>query len=222
MRRWAIVLVLLALLALSGPILTRAAPVGQQIQVEITSPEMNAELRGAVVIIGSASVSEFDYYKVEFGVGPNPAQWAVLGSLHKTPVVNGQLETWDTTLLPDGVYTLRLQAVKRDGNYDEFYVRQVAIVNSRPTPTEVLTPTPTRLATPTRPAPPKATATLQIIAPTAGLSVPTATPTLSRPQQRDALPVNPESWGQSFCFGGLAMGAVFLLLGIVFGLRRLL
>jgi len=199
-----------------------AEPLSQQIQVEITSPEMNAEVRGLVAIIGSASVSSFQFYKVEFGVGPNPSQWAVIGSLHEQPMINGQLEVWDTTVLPDGVYTLRLQAVKQDGNWEEFFVRQLAIVNTRPTATPTPTVTPTLSPTPTRDATPKATATLQIIAPTGALSMPTATPTLSRPDQGGNLPINPKSWGQALLFGGATMGAVFILLGIVFGLRRLL
>jgi hypothetical protein len=186
---------------------------------------MNAELRGLVTIVGSASSSNFQFYKVEYGVGPNPAQWAILGSLHDRPVINGQLEAWDTTKLPDGVYSLRLQVVKKDGNFDEFYVRQVSISNSRPTPTKGATATIAPLAaTPSvvLATTPKATATLRIIAPTAALSMPSPTPTLSRPVSREPLPLDFKGWGEAFCFGAVAMGAVFILLGIVFGLRRLL
>jgi len=212
-----------ALLAL-GLATVKAEPLQQQAQVQITSPEMGAELRGVVEIKGSASVANFQFYKVEFGVGPNPAQWAIIGSLHDRPVINAQLEVWDTTKIPDGVYSLRLQAVKRDGNYDEFFVRQVAVVNKRPTATEGPTATPVQPKTPT-PSPvltPKATATLRIIAPTAVLSGATPTPTLSRPVRSEPLPIDPKGWGQAFCFGAAAMGVVFILLGIVFGLRRLL
>ena len=222
MRKRLIGIVAAIMTCLLGSTVAHAEPLRQQKEVQITSPERNAEVRGVIPIIGSASLPDFQFYKIEFGVGPNPADWAVIGSLRDAPVVNGQLEVWDTTKLPDGVYTLRLQAVKQDGNYDEFFVPQVAIVNSRPTATEAPTATATRPVTPTRRATPKATATLQIIAPTAALSMPTSTPTLSRPDQRNPLPVDPKGWGQAFCFGSLAMGAVFVLLGIVFGLRRLL
>ncbi len=220
--------VIVSILAVSLGVVN-AEPAPQQVQVQIVSPEMNAELRGVVTIRGSASVPNFQFYKVEFGVGPNPAQWALIGSMHDQPVINGQLEVWDTTKLPDGVYTLRLHAVKRDGNYEEFHVRQLSIANARPsaTPTsEETTPTPEIPATPVTlvptPGAARPTATLQIIAPTAALSAATPTPTLSRPTERQILPVDPESWGQAFVFGALAMGAVFLLLGIVFGIRRLL
>lgn len=227
MRRGLIGFILVAFSTLSMPFAIRAEPLRQQPQVQITSPEVSTEVRGRVSIIGSASIPSFQFYKVEFGFGPNPAQWSVIGDLHRSPVVNAQLEVWDTTLLPDGVYTLRLQAVKLDGNWEEFYVRQVAIANTRPTATATSEATPTRQSTiaPTRtvgPSPtPNASATLHIIAPTAGLSQPTPTPTLSRPNQRQQLPIEPKSWGQAFCFGGIAMGAAFVVLGIVFGLRRL-
>ena len=223
MHRQAPVIILiaisLALIAVRG---VAAQPSLQSPQVQITSPEMGEELRGQVAIVGSASIGSFQFYKVEFGVGPNPQQWAVIGDLHDKPVLNGQLTIWDTTVLPDGVYTLKLQAVRQDGNWDEFLVRQVVIVNAKPTSTPTPTVTPTQKTTPTPRATPKATATLQIIAPTAALSMPTVTPTLSRPEQRSQLPIDPESWGQSFIYGGAAMGAVFILLGIVFGLRHLL
>lgn len=219
---WLLVIMILWL----GSGLVKAESLAQQNQVQITSPEINAEVRGLVPIIGSASVPNFQFYKVEFGVGPNPAQWAIIGSVRDRPVINGQLEVWDTTRLPDGVYTLRLQAVKRDGNYEEFYVRQITIANARPTATRTVTVTPILLATtvvmPTAVTTPRATATLRIVTPTAPLAVPTATPTLSRPVQREVLPLDPKGWGQAFCFGAVAMGAVFVLLGIVFGLRRLL
>jgi len=223
MRRLAIGLMLVAVVVASRRTTVRAEPVQQQSQVQITSPEVSQEIRGIVPIIGSALVPDFHYYKVEYGVGPDPSEWAPIGSMPETPVVNGQLAMWDTTRLPDGVYSLRLRAVRRDGNYGEFFVRQVVIVNARPThtPTSEPSPTPTAAA-PTVSATPRATATLQIIAPSAALSPPTATPTLSRPQQRQVLPVDPKDWQQAFCYGALATGAVFVLLGIVFGLRRLL
>ncbi|HUV94777.1 MAG TPA: hypothetical protein VMX14_08125 [Anaerolineae bacterium] len=223
MRRLAIGLMLVAMVVASRRTTVRAEPVQQQSQVQITSPEVSQEIRGIVPIIGSASAPNFDYYKVEFGNGPDPSEWALIGSMHESPVINGQLEIWDTRVYPDGVYSLRLRAVKRDGNYSEFFVRQVVIANARPTYTPTFEPSPTSTAPATTvPATPTATATLQIIAPSAVLSAPTVTPTLSRPQQRQVLPVNPKGWPQAFCYGALATGAVFVLLGIVFGLRRLL
>lgn len=221
MRRQLVSILVVAVVLSTVVFGVSAETIKQQAQVQITSPEMGEQVRGMVPIMGSASIPEFQFRKVEFGVGSNPSDWALIGDIHEDPVINGQLEVWDTTKLPDGVYSLRLHAVRRDGNWEEFFVRQVAIVNAQPTATPTGTVTPTKQASPTR-VTPQATATLQIIAPTAALSMPTVTPTLSRPSQRQVLPVNPEGWGQAFLFGAGAMGAVFLLLGIVFGLRKLL
>ncbi len=223
-----LVVLAVALMAFVAVPFAQAEPLTQQTQVQITSPEIGSRVRGRVPVIGSATVPNFQFYKVEMGVGPNPAQWAVLGQLHYEPVINGQLEVWDTTMVPDGVYTLRVQGVKMDGNWEEFFVRGITVANSEPPPTETpeATPTPLEMATSTpvvrETATPGPTATVQIIAPTAALSMPTPTPTLSRPERQSTLPVDPESWIESFSFGVVATGTVFVVLGIVFGLRRLL
>lgn len=230
LKRALCMLLLLAVgLAVAAPLLA------QQLVVQVTSPTMGQEVRGMVPIIGSASVPDFQFYKIEFGVGANPGEWAVVGSLHEQPVINGQLEVWNTGALPDGVYTLRLQGVKKDGNWEEFFVRNVVIANSRPaatsTPSE--TPTPSE-ATPQAltpgPATPQAatsptpalTPTPIVIAPTKPPAGSTPTPTLTAPEVESESAFDFKGWGQSAMYGGMAMGAVFVLLGIVFGIRKLL
>ncbi len=227
---WA--LLALVVLAVAFPMCALA-----ETRVEITSPSVGERVQGRVPIIGSAQVDDFDFYKVEFGIGPNPAQWAVIGVLHDQPVIAGQLEVWDTTPLPDGVYTLRVTGVKKDGNWVDFEVRNVVVANQEPvaTPTQEATPTPEveELPTPMGGEPPVGEATpdaptpaptqeVQIIMPTAVLAAPTATPRVGPTAAADQLPIETDVLGQSFCFGGLAMGAVFLLVGLVFGIRRLL
>ena len=222
-------LLLLGLLVLTTshwlrPDAVQAAPLQQPPRlVQITSPEMNTELRGMVPILGSASIPGFQFYKVEFGIGPDPSNWAVIG-LHDTPVINGQLEVWNTNSVPDGLYTLRLHAVRQDGNYDEFVVRQLIVANTRPTSTPTATAAPTSAMTPT-PRPtntPAPTQTLQIISRAEDLQLPTATQTLGRPENAESPLGDTRNLGQSFVTGALAMGIVFVVLGVVFGLRRLL
>lgn len=200
--------------------LVSATFVQQGAQVIITSPQPNATVRGLVIIRGSATVPNFQFFKVEYGRGASPTDWHIIGSTRPTPVIDGILAQWDTTTLPDGVYTLRLQAVKNDGNYDEYFVRQLVVANKRATET----PTPTSQPEPTRgPSPtPGPTATLAILQPTAALALPTPTPTPVRPQ-RQALPQLPvASWGEAFCMGAATMAAIFAVVGLVFGLRRYL
>ncbi|MEN6480030.1 MAG: hypothetical protein ABFD20_10395 [Anaerolineales bacterium] len=214
--------------------LVTATPLlAQELVVQITSPVMGEEVRGQVPIIGSASVPDFQFYKVEFGIGANPTDWSVIGSLHEQPVINGQLEVWNTAALPDGVYTLRVQGVKQDGNWEEFYVRNVVIANTRPTstppptetptPSEEQTPTPVieagqELATPTAMASP----TPIVIAPTKAPSGTAPTPTLTAPETAEESPFDWQAWKQSAIYGGVAMAAVFAVVGVVFGIRRLL
>ncbi|MCE5258826.1 MAG: hypothetical protein LLG44_07150 [Chloroflexi bacterium] len=212
-------LVVFALLVLLPP---RAA-FAQQAEVMITSPAPNSEVSGVVAIMGSASTSNFSFFKVEFGAGSSPSSWTLIGDTHANPIVNGQLETWDTSRLADGVYTLRLQAVKTDGNYDEYFVRGITVASNKPTVTPTgATPTRRPSATPADNVTPQATATLQVIQPTQGAQIATATPTPVRVTSQNTLQLDTEGWKQAFIVGATAMGVVFLILGIIFGLRRLL
>lgn len=116
---------------------------GQDLAV-ITSPGNNAVIQGTVEIVGSADHPSFQFYIVEFH--PEPVtndQWQIIGNIRETPVIDGVLETWNTTLFPDGSYTLRLRTVRLDGNYTEFFTQQVVVSNAQPIPTETPTPTPT-------------------------------------------------------------------------------
>jgi len=213
-----------------------ALPLGQ-VQAVIASPSAGQEVRGQAAIIGSASVPGFQYYKVEYGVGSNPADWALVDRMYDTPVINNHLATWNTLAIPDGVYSLRLRVVKQDGNYEEVTVRGVVVANTRPiqTPTETATPTPTGTpegaATETPPpggptaGGPTPTATQFVIAPEGQIAPPTATPTIGAPAgPASSMPFNldPQGWWQGFVSGMIAMGAAVVVLGIVFLVRRLL
>ncbi len=205
-------------------LLPAGAVLAQQSEVIITSPAPNSEVSGVVAITGSASTSNFAFYKVEFGAGPNPNTWTLIGDTHDTPMLNGQLETWDTTRLADGDYTLRLQAVKTDGNYDEFYLRGIRVVSSKPTATPTQ-PTPTSHPTATPAAEnvtPQPTATLQVIQPTAGAKLATPTHTPVRVTFSNAPQLDTEGWKQAFRVGALSMAIVFVIVAVILGLRRLL
>jgi membrane peptidoglycan carboxypeptidase len=79
----------------------------------ITSPELFAEVSGAVKIMGTASGENFSYYRVQVGKGLNPQTWTQLGSDVISPAENGQLAEWDTTGL-NGLYAVQLQVVRSD------------------------------------------------------------------------------------------------------------
>lgn len=217
---------LVCLLLLSTLPLLAARPMQQGSQGVIQSPQSNAIVRGTVTIMGSATLPDFQFYKVEWGRGANPPTdgWQLIGgSTVPTPVVNGALVQWDTTTVPDGVYTLRLHVVKMDGNYLEFYARQIVVANKRPTETPTLEVTQVSAeSTPTLMGPAGPTATLAIVQPTSIIAAPTLTPTPQR-IRGNALPtLNLPAWRQSMCWGAGVMAAICVVIGVVFGLRRAL
>jgi hypothetical protein len=195
-----------------------AEPFSQGGLAEISSPEGNTVVRATVPIVGTAVDPAFWKYEVYYAPEPNPSdQWTLIGSVHEQQVVGGLLETWDTTIIPDGTYTLRLRVVNRTGNYLEVFARGIAIANAEPTET----PIPTQTPLPTATATPAATPTFVI--PMSPLAQPTATPTLARPT-RSALPegIDVGAWRQSICLGAQLMAVISVLIAMVFVFRRLL
>jgi LysM repeat protein len=72
-------------------------------------------LRGTFTIIGTAQHEAFQFYKVEIRAdGSNLWQNIVTRA---TPVDSGVLATFDATLLPSGLYWLRLTVVDKTGNF---------------------------------------------------------------------------------------------------------
>ncbi len=201
------------------------SPQEQGPQAVITSPRDRAEVRGRVSIQGTATHPEFWKYEVAYGPEPNPGdQWILIGAVHETQVVDNVLETWDTTLVPDGNYSLRLRVVRRDGNYQEYFVREITVANARPTdtPTPAATPTPTPTPTPLPPTP-----TIVITLPVLPSPTPRPLSTIAppiRPTPTSApsfFNINVSNLGGAFCWGAGAAAFLFLLVGFLALLRRL-
>jgi hypothetical protein len=218
MRRGIFVLVL-GLLLLAHPAIQK---VQAQTLGQITSPRDRAAVRGMVPIEGSATHPQFQKYEIHYGPEPNPGdQWTpIAGSPFTVPVVQGRLGLWDTTVIPDGLYSLRLRVVRLDGNYEDYFVRGVMVSNTRPTET------PTRQATPTPAGPtdtPVPTPTIVIGVPTVASPTPkpTATP-LPTPLPSDTpVPMNLpfQSVSDATCWGAGITLAVFLGIGLFFALK---
>jgi len=84
-------------------------------EVKLTFPRADQPADLSVPLLGSASLPFFERYAVEYGEGDSPSAWAPVGSVRTQPVRDGVLETWDTTALPDGLYTLRLTVTDHRG-----------------------------------------------------------------------------------------------------------
>jgi len=85
--------------------------------VNITAPELFAEVNGQVQIKGTAAGADFGRYRVLVGQGIDPQNWIQIGSDSTTPVNDGILETWDTSGLT-GLYAMQLQVVRTDQRVD--------------------------------------------------------------------------------------------------------
>ncbi|HET6455647.1 MAG TPA: S8 family serine peptidase, partial [Armatimonadota bacterium] len=74
----------------------------------ISSPAAGTTLFGSVTLKGTATSPYFTNYTLEYGAGSSPTTWIAIGSPHTTQVTNNVLGTWDTSLLANGTYTVRL------------------------------------------------------------------------------------------------------------------
>jgi hypothetical protein len=84
--------------------------------VNITSPELFAEVSGRVDITGTAAGENFASYRVLVGQGLNPQEWFQVGEGNQ-PITNTTLAEWDTSGL-SGLYAVQLQVVRSDQRVD--------------------------------------------------------------------------------------------------------
>jgi len=221
-------MMLLWLVQLAGVV---AAPArqGQDLAI-INNPASNAVVQGTVQIVGSSDHPSFQFYSVEFSPEPVTGdQWQIIGATHNTPVINGTLETWDTTLVPDGSYTLRLRTVRLDGNYSEAFSQQVVVANTQALPTD--TPTVVQEVVP---AIPTATPTDLPPTPTIAIEQPIVDTPTPRPIETTAPLEDPDEvtsfiptvtgfslspLRDACLYGAAIMLSIFLLFGFLVALR---
>ena len=197
-----------------------AAPPHQQEQNRclIVSPASGSQVRGQVAVQGSATHPNFVWYQVGYAPDPNPTGKWNFFSNSETAVNGGQLATWDTRALSDGVYQLLLEVHRDDGNFDLCFATQIRVNNTEPTPTFTAAPLPTAASTPTPLPTEEPTATVLVEQPPT--ATPRATPTYSAvdnptptPEQtRIKLPIDPASIRNASC-----RGAEFAILAAVAG-----
>lgn len=116
----------------------------QQDIAQITSPTDGQALAGLVTITGSADHPEFARWELAYGPDPNPNDaWQPFAS-GQQQINNGTLGTWNTGVVADGGYMLRLRVVRKDSNYSEAVVRGLKVSNSAPlAPPTSIPPAPT-------------------------------------------------------------------------------
>lgn len=78
----------------------------------IIEPMLGGYIGGVFEVRGNARGGPF---RLEYGAGTDPQEWAQIGPEHGHEVENDVLELFDTTGVPEGVYTLRLIVSRPDG-----------------------------------------------------------------------------------------------------------
>ena len=104
--------------------------------VVITSPQLVSELHGVIQVLGTASVTGMRSFFLETrplnpdaSVPTGETGWVPATLPASTAVQNGVLASWDTTLIPDGLYELRL-TVTRDNALSSYFVVTPLRVNN--------------------------------------------------------------------------------------------
>jgi hypothetical protein len=82
----------------------------------ITAPGMDAVVSGMVPIMGTADHENFQFYKLEYGVGAAPSGWSYFDG-GEQPVQGGRLGTLNAGALPPGEYSVRIVVVDSSGNF---------------------------------------------------------------------------------------------------------
>ena len=110
---------------------TQSAPSGMSgcvaDEIMITAPAPGEVVRGTVKLIGTANVQNFGFYKYE--IAPLGTQnWATI-SAARVPHKNDELGEWNTLLLTNGEYFLRLVITNNVGVSLEPCVIAVRVLN---------------------------------------------------------------------------------------------
>jgi hypothetical protein len=219
---------------LLNPAQAQPARQGQDI-AQITSPTEGQTINGLVAVTGTADQVQFDRWELAYGPDPNPNDaWQPFASGDQ-PVINGIISTWNTGVIADGGYMLRLRAVRKDSNFSEAIVRGLQVRNSvsaeTPTP-ESLTPTvPAEQATFSAQEAARPIATVMVEQPPTSVPevvvVNAATPLGPDSQRRGSTAVAGFNLGGfgSACLSGAALAAgLFVVVGVIqagrWGVRR--
>ena len=179
--------------------------------VAILSPASGDIISGQVTITGTTDVLGFVSSQLDFSYASNLTDtWFALQTSSQ-PVVDSPLAIWDTSLITDGDYVLRLRVIKDDGTFEEAVV-QVKVQNDSP----ILTPTPIVTSTPNQ---------IDSQIPTPFLVASSPTPTLTPRPTPTPLPTNALSLNQISIYTSLGRGALviiglFVFAGIILRFRR--
>ncbi len=111
-----------------NPVADSAFP---NLQLAITAPPAGSTVRGMIQVDGTAIADSFSSYTLDYSSDGN--NWCPLSStVYRTVVNSGFLDNWNTDLVPEGVYQLRLTLTSADGTQTRAAYSSVRVERSAP------------------------------------------------------------------------------------------
>jgi len=203
-----LIILLVAISALASG--TRSALAQTSATILIASPGDGDVLQGAVPVRGAVSSATFLSAELAFAYAHDPTNtWYTIMEIY-APVEDAELGVWDTNLISDGEYVLRLRVSEANGTIEEVVVHvQIRNYTDASMPPSEISPT----------SPPLVQVDKPVFV--------QASPTVTRvdPETPTPLPVNAASVTATevltgFSRGALAVVAACLLVGVLLLRRR--
>jgi hypothetical protein len=110
------------------------------LSANIDSPVAGQVVQGSVNIHGNTNIDGFQSYEVDFSYVNDLTQTWFLIQENTTSIENGVLAVWDTSIITDGEYTLRLLINQIDGTQLESLVTSLRVRNYSTIETDTPTP----------------------------------------------------------------------------------
>ncbi len=95
----------------------------------LTSPNEDAEVSDVVYLVGTIHYA--DQVIMEYGAGVSPANWSTNGfsAPEALPVLESTIGSWNTGVVPEGTYTVRVRTITPDDEYEA--MRTVHVTHKR-------------------------------------------------------------------------------------------
>ena len=94
----------------------RALLASGTLQTRILAPETNSGGADSIRIIGTVGGYKFHSWQLSYGESTVPTEFTPFTQPATTQKISETLAVWDTTTVPEGIYTLRLTATATDGH----------------------------------------------------------------------------------------------------------
>ena len=85
------------------------------LQARILEPETNSGGSDAITIVGTAGGYKFQSWHLSYGQSTVPTEFIPFTQPATTQKIGETLTVWDTTTVPEDIYTVRLTVTAADG-----------------------------------------------------------------------------------------------------------